>query len=438
MNQERNSLEADIIRAIMFAPGRFRSVRGTLAPAYFLDPLHRRIMGAIHKADDAGIEINVLNVATAGELKGDDAAQLLSLGEMSGHLPLLARRLAEHVVGERLMLLRSKIEPGMDVFELLRELREADGDCWELIQRNARKDKLQLLIEYTESLHRAARGENQRYATGFPSLDRLLDGGLEPGGLTLIGGTPGSGKTSFMLNIALHLAKNGTKSAIIEAEMTANEILQRSNGIYSAANIREIRRGKRFEDLSQGFISNMYDLPIDFRFPIRRNVETLANEIRDLAGDGYRVIFCDYLQPFADKSGSAKDEHVAIKRVSETLRALALEYEVNLCVGSSLNRSESGIDEGKLSLHSLYGSSSLGHDASVVLLLAGKQNDHAELMLPLRTVTLTVAKARNDARGDLAIEFRLDSQMMREMEVLRKPPAIRSREDRGEEDESTF
>ena len=109
-----------------------------------------------------------------------------------------------------------------------------------------------------------------------------------------------------------------------------------------------------------------------------------------------------------------------------------------MCVGSSLNRSESGLDEGKLSLHSLYGSSSLGHDASVVLLLAGKQNDHAELMLPLRTVTLTVAKARNDARGDLAIEFRLDSQMMREMEVLRKPPAIRSREDRGEEDESTF
>src|SRR3954465_8644320 len=37
----------------------------------------------------------------------------------------------------------------------------------------------------------------QKFSTGFPSLDLLLDGGMLPGELMLVLGTSGSGKTAF-------------------------------------------------------------------------------------------------------------------------------------------------------------------------------------------------------------------------------------------------
>lgn len=49
--------------------------------------------------------------------------------------------------------------------------------------------------------------EAARLATGIPSVDRLLGGGLEPDCLTEIYGEAGSGKTLFCLEVALRVAR---------------------------------------------------------------------------------------------------------------------------------------------------------------------------------------------------------------------------------------
>jgi hypothetical protein len=40
------------------------------------------------------------------------------------------------------------------------------------------------------------------FSTGFPSLDKALDGGLQPGEIMVVMGLPGTGKTRFMERIA--------------------------------------------------------------------------------------------------------------------------------------------------------------------------------------------------------------------------------------------
>ncbi len=49
--------------------------------------------------------------------------------------------------------------------------------------------------------------EKQRYHTGLKELDRVLGGGIVRGGLMLIGGDPGIGKSTLLLQICAHLGE---------------------------------------------------------------------------------------------------------------------------------------------------------------------------------------------------------------------------------------
>ncbi len=49
--------------------------------------------------------------------------------------------------------------------------------------------------------------EKQRYHTGMKELDRVLGGGIVRGGLMLIGGDPGIGKSTLLLQICAHLGE---------------------------------------------------------------------------------------------------------------------------------------------------------------------------------------------------------------------------------------
>src|SRR6266481_5364502 len=47
---------------------------------------------------------------------------------------------------------------------------------------------------------------HKRSATGSPEMDRVLGGGLVPGSLVLLGGEPGIGKSTLLLQVAGDLA----------------------------------------------------------------------------------------------------------------------------------------------------------------------------------------------------------------------------------------
>ena len=47
-----------------------------------------------------------------------------------------------------------------------------------------------------------------RYQTGFKELDRVFGGGIVKGSITLLGGTPGIGKSTLLLQICNYLNKN--------------------------------------------------------------------------------------------------------------------------------------------------------------------------------------------------------------------------------------
>ncbi len=68
-----------------------------------------------------------------------------------------------------------------------------------------------------------------RMSTGIGELDRVLGGGIVEGGLMLIGGDPGIGKSTLLLQVCAHLAAEGKRVLYVSGEESARQIKLRAN-----------------------------------------------------------------------------------------------------------------------------------------------------------------------------------------------------------------
>ena len=67
-----------------------------------------------------------------------------------------------------------------------------------------------------------------RIVLGVDELDRVFGGGLVPSSATLIGGDPGIGKSTLLLQVSARLARNGVKTVYVSGEEAAAQIQERA------------------------------------------------------------------------------------------------------------------------------------------------------------------------------------------------------------------
>ncbi len=95
-----------------------------------------------------------------------------------------------------------------------------------------------------------------RFSSGDSELDLVLGGGIVSGSLTLIGGSPGVGKSTLLLKIAGNLAKDGKKILYVSGEESAGQIKLRSDRLKSNYDnlylMSEIRLDNILAELSSG------------------------------------------------------------------------------------------------------------------------------------------------------------------------------------------
>ena len=68
----------------------------------------------------------------------------------------------------------------------------------------------------------------QRLPTGIEELDNILGGGMVPGSLLLLGGEPGIGKSTLMLQLASSMERSGLKVLYLSGEESASQIGMRA------------------------------------------------------------------------------------------------------------------------------------------------------------------------------------------------------------------
>jgi replicative DNA helicase len=84
--------------------------------------------------------------------------------------------------------------------------------------------------------------------TGFPTLDRLLGGGLRRGDLIVMGGDVGTGKSALALAMALRAAEAGHPVTYLSGEMSPTRVQERLLAIEGRASIDSLRSGTMDEE----------------------------------------------------------------------------------------------------------------------------------------------------------------------------------------------
>jgi DNA repair protein RadA/Sms len=79
-----------------------------------------------------------------------------------------------------------------------------------------------------QNLGEVEAGEEQRYSTGMAEFDRVLGGGLVHGSVVLLGGDPGIGKSTLLLQALCHMSNKALSVLYVSGEESARQVALRA------------------------------------------------------------------------------------------------------------------------------------------------------------------------------------------------------------------
>lgn len=110
-----------------------------------------------------------------------------------------------------------------------------------------------------ENLSNVLGVETTRFATGINELDQVLGGGIVKGSVVLIGGEPGIGKSTVMLQVAGILSEKNKNSLYVSGEESKAQIKMRADRLSIKANNLSLLTTTSFEDVLYTIENNKYD-----------------------------------------------------------------------------------------------------------------------------------------------------------------------------------
>jgi DNA repair protein RadA/Sms len=179
----------------------------------------------------------------------------------------------------------------------------------------------------------------ERLSTGISEFDRVLGGGLVAGGVILLAGEPGIGKSSCALAAASAVAKQGKKVLYITGEETVEQVASRA--VRIGATDGQGKLGESLYLLSEGNLQNAIQELVDIQpdFLIVDSIQTLlSNDSESRIGSVTQVneVATDF-NNIAKRMGIpailighvTKDGQIAGPRVVEHLVDVVLFFEAN-------------------------------------------------------------------------------------------------------------
>jgi DNA repair protein RadA/Sms len=102
---------------------------------------------------------------------------------------------------------------------------------------DARRQKNAPAPATTTKIRDVAGSESPRWKTGIAEFDFALGGGVVPGSMVLIGGEPGIGKSTLLLQIAGQLQRAGRRTLYASGEESGLQIKLRADRLNEAADV---------------------------------------------------------------------------------------------------------------------------------------------------------------------------------------------------------
>ena len=258
--------------------------------------------------------------------------------------------------------------------------------------------------------------------TGYDLLDEAFEGGLASG-LTFIGAIPSLGKTSFVLQMADHLASQGNDVLYFTLEMSVNELFARSISRFTYLTCRDrelsepeilrlakttsgILLGRKYTNYSPEEMAliqscmNQHSQLLHHFFPFEGVASYTVNDIYNVVADfiakmGTRpVVIIDYLQILAPMSDRMTDKQATDMDV-KMLKQISRQFDIPVIAISSFNRKSYG----NASFEAFKESGLIEYSADVMLALQFKSLKYPEP----DTLDVDEEKARNPRNVELVV-----------------------------------
>ncbi len=105
----------------------------------------------------------------------------------------------------------------------------------------------------------SAKSTVKRQKTAIEDVDRVLGGGFVKGSVTLLAGQPGIGKSTLLMQIAIHLG-NSMKVLYVSGEESAEQVTDRAKRVAHSKNNVLLSISNSTEDVAQTILSSNYDV----------------------------------------------------------------------------------------------------------------------------------------------------------------------------------
>ncbi|MBA1437748.1 MAG: DNA repair protein RadA [Epsilonproteobacteria bacterium] len=122
------------------------------------------------------------------------------------------------------------------------------------------------------SINDVVEDEIKRFSSLDAELDNVLGGGIVPGSLTLIGGSPGVGKSTLLLKTGSNIASTGKNVLYVSGEESASQIKLRANRLNSNHDTLYLLSEIRLEQILVELEERRYD------FLIIDSIQTIYSE----------------------------------------------------------------------------------------------------------------------------------------------------------------
>ena len=424
-------LEEAVLGALMIEKDAYSLVCEILRPESFYEHKHQLIYEAIAELAMNQRPVDILTVkdqlAKQGNLEEVGGpfyiTQLSSKVASSAHIEYHARIIAQKYLARELISFSSNIQTKafdetMDVDDLM---QEAEGNLFELSQRNMKKDYTQIdpvIKDAYELLKKAASRTDglSGLESGFSQLDRITSG-WQKSDLVIIAARPAMGKTAFVLSMARNIAVDFRKSvALFSLEMSNVQLVNRLISNVCEIPGDKIKSGQlapyewqqldyKLNDLISAPLY-VDDTPSLSVFELRTKARRLVREHK------VEVIIIDYLQLMNASGMSFSSRQEEVSTISRSLKGLAKELNIPIIALSQLNRgveNRDGIDGKRPQLSDLRESGAIEQDADIVCFIHRPEYYKIyedEKGRDLRGLAeFIIAKHRNGATGNILLRF---------------------------------
>jgi len=247
--------------------------------------------------------------------------------------------------------------------------------------------------------------------TGFVDLDEMTSG-FQKSDLVIVAARPSMGKTSLVLNMALHCGiEAGRTAGVFSLEMSKEQLFMRMLTSEARVDAHKFRGGFLGEQDYARLVSafaRLHDAKVFIDdSPSIGILEMRAKARRLKMEHGLDMLVIDYLQLMQGR-GKFDNRQQELASISRSLKILAKELEIPIIALSQLSRAPEGRSDHRPQLSDLRESGALEQDADVVMFIYREEMYPVEGQVPPEAegvAELIIGKQRNGPTGTVRLAF---------------------------------